>query len=119
MNKNVNVDYQRVRRTVVAYAKKVGRMGARPLLLLYYVMMDPDTPRSDKLFILSTLSYLVLPIDLVSSRRLPLIGWIDEAISVAMAYKKVRDHVTPEMEEKVDRILDKWFPVYELFPVVS
>lgn len=109
MNKNIIVNSQTLRCKVCDYVKRIGRISARPLLLLYYVMMDPDTPRSDKLFILSAISYLVLPIDIVSSRRLPLIGWIDEAISLAMAYKKVCKYITPEIEHKVDEILDKWF----------
>lgn len=110
MNKKAIVDYQALRYRIGEYAKKVGRMGTRPLLLLFYVMTDPDTPRSDKLFILSAISYLILPVDVVSSRRLPLIGWIDEVISLTVAYKKVCKHITPEMERKADELLDKWFP---------
>lgn len=68
------------------YAMKVGRISARPVLLLYFIMVSKDTPKSDKLMILSTISYLVFPIDLVSAKRLPIIGWIDEAFSLSVAY---------------------------------
>ena len=71
------------------YAIKIGRMSARPVLLLYFVMTSKDTPKSDKLLILSTLSYLVLPVDLISAKRLPIIGWMDEAVSLTVAYQKV------------------------------
>ena len=94
------------------YATKVGRMSARPLLLLYFIMVSKDTPKSDKLMILSTISYLVFPIDLVSAKRLPIIGWVDEAFSLSVAYQKVSKNITPEIERKTDALLDKWFPEY-------
>ena len=94
------------------YAMKVGRISARPVLLLYFIMVSKDTPKSDKLMILSTISYLVFPIDLVSAKRLPIIGWIDEAFSLSVAYQKVSKNITPEIERKTDAILDKWFPEY-------
>lgn len=94
------------------YAIKVGRISARPLLMLYFIMVSKDTPRSEKLMILSTLSYLVFPIDLISAKRLPVIGWIDEAFSLSVAYQKVSKNITPEIERKTDALLDKWFPEY-------
>lgn len=94
------------------YATKVGRISARPLLLLYFVMVSKDTPNSDKLMILSTISYLIFPVDLISAKRLPIIGWIDEAFSISVAYQKESKNITPEIERKTDALLDKWFPEY-------
>ena len=94
------------------YAMKVGRISARPVLLLYFILVSKDTPKSDKLMILSTISYLVFPIDLVSAKRLPIIGWIDEAFSLSVAYQKVCKNITPEIERKTDELLDKWFTEY-------
>ncbi len=94
------------------YAGKIGRASTRPLLLLYYVLQSPDTPKQDKLLILSALSYLILPVDLISARRLPVIGWIDEIIALGTAYRKARRYVTPAMEAKADKVLNQWFPEY-------
>ena len=94
---------------ITHYAKSVGRASTRPVLLLYYVLRSPDTPKSDKILIISALSYLILPIDLISAKRLPIIGWIDEVFSLAYAYQKTCKHITPEIEWKVDSILDRWF----------
>lgn len=94
------------------YTIKVGRISARPLLLLYFIMVSKDTPKSDKLMILSTISYLVFPIDLISAKRLPIIGWIDEAFSLSVAYQKVSKNISPEIERQTDALLDKWFPEY-------
>lgn len=115
MKKNM-IDYELLWEKITDYAKAAGRTTARPVLLLYYVLKSPDTPYADKMLITAALSYLVLPIDLISAKRLPIIGWIDEAVSLVYAYKKVCRYVTPEIESEVDNILERWFPEgkYEL-----
>ncbi len=101
MKKNL-IDYELLWEKITDYAKATGRTTARPVLLLYYVLRSPETPYSDKMLIVAALSYLVLPIDLISAKRLPIIGWIDEAVSLVYAYKKVCRYVTPEIESEVD-----------------
>ena len=107
---NSIINYEMLWQEIGRYAKKVGRASARPLLLLYYVMTSKDTPKSEKLMIASTIAYVVFPLDILSSKRLPIIGWLDEIISLTVAYQKVSKHVTPEMEKKADILLYKWFP---------
>ena len=75
-------------------------------------MVSKDTPKSDKLIILSTISYFVFPIDLISAKRIPIIGCIDEVLSLSVAYQKMSKNITPEIERKTDALLDKWFPEY-------
>ena len=101
------------------YAMKVGRWSVRPVILMWYVMLNKDTPKADKVLILSAISYLVLPIDLISGKRLPVIGWLDELVSLTIAYQKVCKHITPEMEAKVDAILDKWFSDYTPYELIA
>lgn len=110
------MDYELLWERITDYAKAAGRTTARPVLLLYYVLRSPETPSSDKMLIVAALSYLVLPVDLISAKRLPVIGWIDEAVSLVYAYKKVCRYVTPEKESEVDNILERWIPKgkYEL-----
>lgn len=112
MNKPSIIDTAALKDKLQEYATKVGRISARPLLLLYFIMVSKDTPKSDKLMILSTISYLVFPIDLISAKRLPIIGWIDEAFSLSVAYQKVSKNISHEIERKTDALLDKWFPEY-------
>lgn len=97
------------------YAKKVGRLAARPVILTYYVMIDEHTPINDKIALGIAIAYVVLPIDLLSAKRLPIIGWMDEVMSLSVAYQKVQGHVTKEMERKADKLLDKWLPEYTPF----
>ena len=112
MNKTSIIDTAVLKEKVQEYAMKVGRISARPVLLLYFIMISKDTPKSDKLLILSTISYLVFHVDLISAKRLPIIGWIDEAFSLSVAYQKVCKNITLEIERKTDELLDKWFPEY-------
>ena len=112
MDKQSFINTKVLKEKLQEYATKVGRMSARPLLLLYFIMVSKDTPKSDTLMILSTISYLILPVDLISAKRLPIIGWIDEAFSLSVVYQKVSKNITPEIERKTDALLDKWFPEY-------
>jgi uncharacterized membrane protein YkvA (DUF1232 family) len=98
---------------ITDYARKAGRAATRPVLSLYYVLKSPATPKSDKLLIISALFYLVLPIDLISTKRLPIIGWIDEVVSITVAYEKVCKHITPEIRAEVENLLDRWFREFE------
>lgn len=106
------INYDVIWGKLSTFAIKAGRVTTRPVLLLFFVMKSKDTPKADKLLVLSALSYLVFPIDILDAKRLPVIGWFDEIASISVAYQKVCRHITPEMEIKVDAILDKWFPKF-------
>lgn len=106
------IDYTTLWNRISEYAMKVGRVTTRPVLLLFYVMKSKDTPWKDKMLIFSTLSYIVLPIDILDAKRLPIIGWFDEIVSLSVTYQKTCKNITPEIEARVDAILDKWFPGY-------
>ena len=95
------------------YAKRVGRLAARPAVILYLVLRNPATPKKDKYIVYSALAYLVLPIDLISAKKIPILGWVDEAGSIAMAYKRVKDNITPEIEKEADKLLEHWLPTFE------
>lgn len=119
MGNTTNIDFSVLKEGIRTFAKKAGRVAARPVLLLYYVMKSDETPRSDKLMILSTLAYLVLPIDIISAKRLPVIGWLDEAVSLSVAIQKMSQRITPEIERQADEMLDRWFPEYTTFEEVK
>lgn len=106
------INYQELWERIKEYAMKVGRVAVRPMLLLYYVMRSDETPWKDKLIIFGALAYLVFPMDLLDAKRLPIIGWLDEITSLAVAIQRMSKYITPEMEAKVDGILDHWFPEY-------
>lgn len=73
----------------------------------------------DKLTIFGALAYVILPIDLLNSKRLPIIGWIDEVVSLAVAVQRMQKYITPEMERMADEQLDKWLPEYTRYEVIE
>ena len=119
MERTSIINYAALLDRICEYAKKAGRVTTRPVLLLYFVMMSDNTPWKDKVLIFSTLSYLVLPIDLLDARKFPIIGWFDEIASLSVTYKKVCKNITPEIELKVEDILDRWFPEYTPYELIS
>ena len=119
MERNTIINYPELWERIGDYARKAGRVTTRPVLLLFYVMKAKETPWKDKMLILSTLSYVVLPIDILNAKRLPVIGWFDEIASISVTYQKVCTNITPEIEAKVDAILDRWFPEYTPYEIVA
>lgn len=107
-----DIEYASIWDGMKSYTIKVGRVAARPVLLLYYVMRSEETPTKDKLTIFGALAYVILPVDLLNAKRLPIIGWIDEVVSLAVAVQRMQKYITPEMEAKADEQLDRWFPDY-------
>lgn len=119
MSKTSFINYDVLWDKLSTFAIKAGRVTTRPVLLLFFVMKSKDTPKADKLLVFSALSYLVFPIDILDAKRLPIIGWFDEIASISVAYQKVCKHITPEMETKVDAILDRWFPEYTPYELIT
>ena len=119
MGKSTVINYDVLWDKIGNFARRTGRLGTRPVLLLFYVLKSKDTAKEDKVIIFSTLSYLLFPIDIMDAKRLPFIGWIDEIVSLSVAYQKVCKNITAEMEKKVDAILDKWFPVYTKYELIE
>lgn len=119
MNRTSIINYDVLWDRISTFAVKAGRVSTRPILILYFVMISKGTPKADKLLILSTLSYLILPIDILDAKRLPIIGWLDELSSAGVAISRVRKHITPEIEQKVDAILDRWFPDFTQYELIE
>ena len=103
-----NIDYKALRESIFKWSRKAGRTATRPVLLMWYVMKSKDTPRADKWAIFASLAYLILPIDILDSKRLPVIGWLDEVTSLAILVQKMSKYITPELEIMADVQLDRW-----------
>lgn len=91
------------------YAVNAGVETTRVVLELYYVMKSPSTPTTDKAIIASALAYQLLPKDLLSTKKLGLLGLIDNGAALYLAYKKVKQRVTPEITVMVNEKLAQWF----------
>ena len=105
----LTLDYNALWESICDWSRKAGRAATRPVLLMWYVMRSKETPRKDKWAIFGSLAYLILPIDILDAKRLPIIGWLDEVASLALLVQKMSKYITPEMEVRADAQLDKWF----------
>lgn len=90
-------------------ASKVGRDATRMMLELYHVVKSSQTPFLDKTIIIVALGYQLLPNDLMSRKKFGWLGMIDNGITLALAYKKVKKHVTPQIKAQVEVTLTQWF----------
>lgn len=91
------------------YAAKAGREATRTVLELYYVLKSPHTPAIDKAMIVAALGYQLLPRDLMSREKYGWLGFLDNGVILALAYKRVKDRVSPQIDSQVETILDQWF----------
>lgn len=114
-----NLDYTALWESICKWSRKAGRAATRPVLIMWYVMRDKNTPRKDKWAIFGSLAYLILPIDILDAKRLPIIGWLDEVASLAVLVQKMSKYITPEMEARADEQLDKWFPEYTEYEMIE
>lgn len=93
------------------FATKMGRSATRPVLELYFVLNAPTTPTKDKAIIIAALAYQLLPSDLLSKKKFGIIGFLDNAAALAIAYNRVKKRITPEIKLEVENVLNNWFGV--------
>lgn len=90
-------------------SKTLGRETTRMALELYFVMRSPNTPKMDKIIIGVALGYQFTPGLLKKEDVGPILALVDNAITLAIAYKRVKKHVTPEITAQVNAQLAQWF----------
>ena len=93
-------------------ARKAGIKIVYAALLLYYVLRNPATPRSDRTQILGALGYLILPADLIPD-FLPAVGYTDDLAALMWALYSVARNVTPEVKIMARQKLGEWFEDYD------
>ena len=106
----INKDYLYIDKTEYVYRMAYGASK-------YYFLSRPR--RFGKSLLTSTLHcYFTGKKDLFKGLAIEKLEteWTEYPVLIMIAYKKVKRHITPEIESKVDNILEKWFPAlkYEL-----
>ena len=89
-------------------AKRAGSQVVYPVLLLYYVLRDKNTPLKHKAVIAGALGYFILPLDLIPD-IVPLLGFSDDLAALVACVKAIISNVTLEVKEKANRKLETWF----------
>lgn len=96
---------------VKEYGMKAGRATCQKVLQLYYVMKDGETTTMEKAMIFGALAYTVLPVSILPKSVFGFFGILDEAGALLYVYKKLHSKITPDINRKVDELLDVWFGV--------
>ena len=94
---------------IAAGARQLGRFATGQLLRLYYVMKEGELSGSEKAWIYAALVYVLVPGDLIPRRLFHILGITDDALALGYVIAKEKDIITPQIEQKVEIQLDKWF----------
>ena len=97
------------------WATKVGRVTARPVLQCFYVLKSENLSTTERMLIYAAIAYTVLPSDLLPRATYKLLGILDDGVALMYAYHKIKDKITPEINNQVEDTLNNWFGVeYEM-----
>ena len=121
-----NIDYDRLLSNAgmgLEYIKKQAAKGSkettRMMLELYYVMQSDQTSKFNKLVIGAALAYQLLPNDLLPKEEYGVLGYLDNATALYLAYKRIKKSVTPEIKQKVDETLEGWTKSIDDFSIMK
>ena len=95
--------------TLRQFALKAGRVAARQVLRLFYVLKEGDLSSTDRVLVYAALIYVLIPGDLLPRRIFHVIGLVDDAAALAYVIGKVKKKITPVIEQHVEMKLDEWF----------
>ena len=90
------------------YALKAGREVVQSALVLFYCLMDSDTPHWARTVIIGALGYFIVPLDAIPDFT-PAVGFADDLGVLASALAVVALHIKKEHKEKAAGKLKQWF----------
>lgn len=119
--KNVDLQekYADISQKIKVFAKKAGRIAAKPLLIFYYVLKDESLTSKDKMIIYGCILYVISPVSIIPQHVFKLLGVMDEATAILVVIRRVRDKITPEIIMKAEATLAEWFNESESESVTS
>lgn len=104
-----NIDFQDILSKLASVAKILGRSATKVVLCLYYVLKEGKLTSNEKLLVYASLIYILVPGDFLPRKIFRLLGVTDDAIAIVYVYKKISGKVTPQILQKIEMQLDKWF----------
>jgi len=90
------------------FALAAGKQVIEKALILYYCMLDRDTPAWAKAVIVGALGYFILPADAIPD-LIPVVGYADDLGALAAAFGMVAVHVKSEHQEQARQKIKQWF----------
>lgn len=121
-----NIDYQRITNQagiIFNHIRKQAANGTKEttkmMLELYYVMLSDNTSKFNKLIIGAALAYQFLPNDFLSKEDYGILGYLDNATILYVAYKRTKKCVTLEISKKVEETMSSWINTAENFTILK
>lgn len=106
-----NYSESKLQRKLTSVARWAGAKVVYAVLLLYYVLRNPNVSMADKSKIYGALGYFILPTDLILD-FIPLAGYSDDMAAIMWAIHTVRRNITPEIKSQAKEKLGEWFDSY-------
>jgi uncharacterized membrane protein YkvA (DUF1232 family) len=92
---------------VKKYGRKVGAETLEKVLILYYVGIDPLTPKWAKGVIAGALGYFIFPLDAIPDLT-PIVGYADDLGAITAAIATIAMCITKEHRKKAKEKLKEW-----------
>ena len=89
-------------------ALRAGSEVIKKVLVLYYCMLDEQTPAQAKAVILGSLGYFIFPFDSIPDMA-PAIGFSDDLGALAIAMTLVLSHIKPKHKQLAQEQFDTIF----------
>ena len=100
-------------RKLKRFALKAGKEIVEKTLILFYTMQEPQVPLWAKTVVVSALGYFICPFDAIPD-FIPIVGYSDDLAVLGAALVTISQYITPEIKEKAQNIVHKWFGRDEL-----
>lgn len=106
-DKNDGYSESAFRRKVREMPRGAGRAIVEQAITLYVILTDRETPLWARALVITALAYWITPLDAVPD-AVPMVGYLDDAVVLAVALAKLDGHITPGMRERVRRMMPGW-----------
>lgn len=110
-NYQENYSESKFQHKLTSVARWAGAKVVYAVLLLYYVLRNPNVSMADKSKIYGALGYFILPTDIILD-FIPLVGYSDDMAAIMWAIHTVRRNITPEIKSQAKEKLGEWFDSY-------
>ncbi len=92
------------------FAIVAGKEIIEKALILYYCLIDPDTPARAKTIITGALGYFISPVDAIPDTT-PIVGYSDDlgVLAIVLSLAIVAAHIKPEHKKKAQEKIKVWF----------
>lgn len=101
-----NYSENKLLRKLSSAAKWAGAKVIYAVLLLYYILRNPNISAADKSKIYGALGYFILPTDLVLD-FIPMMGYTDDMAALLWALHTVMNNLTPEIKQQAKEKLSE------------